>query len=79
MNFELFREYVKQRGGVVKAAARLPIKPVTVRAVMGETRTISAAVANAIDADTNGLIPREALLPEVFGPPDLVVAQQQTA
>lgn len=75
MNYALFRDYIKMRGGVVKASERLPIKPVMVRAILNETRTISVPVANAIHADTNGLISREELLPEVYGPVDDVVGE----
>lgn len=67
-NIPAFRAYVSSVGGTVEAAKRLGISPGMVDHILSKRRNLSVRVALRVEADSNGFIRRETLLPEIFGP-----------
>lgn len=62
----LFSSYVDVCGGINQAAARLNIKPVTVRAIRAGDRNVSVKVAIRIHEDTKGVFNKAAFRPDVW-------------
>lgn len=62
-----FRQYIKRVGGRRAAAARLGIGVGQIGHVLCGRRGISAPVAQAIDADTQGEIRKAWLRPDLWG------------
>lgn len=67
-NIRAFKAYVDSVGGRAKAAKRLEITTGMVDHILSTRRAISVKVAIKVEADSNGFIRRETLLPEIFGP-----------
>lgn len=61
-----FRNYVRHVGGREKAADRLNVSAGMVGHILCGRRGISAKVAQAIDADTNGAICKAWLRPDLW-------------
>lgn len=62
-----FRNYVKRVGSRREAASRLGIGVGQVGHILCGRRSISARVAQAIDADTGGEISKAQLRPDLWG------------
>jgi len=62
-----FSDYVRHVNGRAEAARRLAISVGMVGHIENGIRGISPAVAMKIEADTNGVIPRSRLRPDLWG------------
>ena len=61
-----FRDYVKQVGGRAQAAERLGISVGMVSHILCDRRGISPQIAMAIDSDTDGVISKASLRPDLW-------------
>lgn len=62
-----FQLYVEHVGGRAIAASRLGITPGMVGHIIKGRRGVSPTVARAIESDTDGLISRAKLRPDLWG------------
>lgn len=67
-NIPAFKSYVDGVGGRVEAAKRLVLTVGMVDHILSGRRGLSVRIAKKVEADSNGFITREQLLPDIFGP-----------
>jgi len=67
-NIPAFKTYVDGVGSRGEAAKRLGLTVGMVDHILSGRRGLSVRIAKKVEADSNGFIRREQLLPDVYGP-----------